>query len=166
MLWIWENFQICVSEQEHLFYGPLAKDKQMSGKCSQTNSYLSAILDRQGLPVAAPVDMRTKNLQGFWYKLKKNNPKIVVMSPTVATKSYQATRSCLATVPFVLGRDRTPNPWRKTLPCFGTRHRKNLVVEEGTISPKKKRGTTANGPSCVEKPKWIFHNLGNLFTTI
>ena len=54
------------------------------------NSYLSAILDRQGLLVAAPVDPRLKKaesissqlLQGFWSKLKKkDNPKIVVMSP-------------------------------------------------------------------------------------
>ena len=38
------------------------------------NSYLSAVLNRQGLLVAAPVDLRTKNaeslspqlLQGFW----------------------------------------------------------------------------------------------------
>ena len=28
-------------------------------------------------------------LQGFWYKLKKKNAKIVVMSPTVAMKSYK-----------------------------------------------------------------------------
>ena len=62
--------------------------------CSD-NSYLSAILDGQGLPVAA--DLRTKKadnfapqpLQGFWYELKKKNPKIVVMSPTVATKSHK-----------------------------------------------------------------------------
>ena len=64
--------------------------------CSD-NSYLSAILDRQGLLVAAPIDLRTKKaenftpqlLQGFWYKLKKKNPKIVAMSSTVATKSYK-----------------------------------------------------------------------------
>ena len=59
------------------------------------NSYLSAILNRQGLLVAAPVELRTKKtesfspqlLQGFWSKLKKQNPKIVVMSPTVTTKN-------------------------------------------------------------------------------
>ena len=42
------------------------------------NSYLSAILDRQGLMVAAPVDQRTKKaesfspqaLQGFWSNIK------------------------------------------------------------------------------------------------
>ena len=58
------------------------------------NSYLSAMLDRQRLLVAAPVDLRTKKtesrspqlLQGFWSKLKENNPKIVVMFPTVTTK--------------------------------------------------------------------------------
>ena len=59
------------------------------------NSLLSAILDRQGLPMAAPVDLRTKKtesfspqlLQGFWSKIKKNNPKIDVMYPTVTTKN-------------------------------------------------------------------------------
>ena len=54
------------------------------------NSSLSAILDRQGLQVAAPIDVRKKKkaesfspqlLQGFWHQLKKKNPKIVVMSP-------------------------------------------------------------------------------------
>ena len=60
------------------------------------NSYLSAILDRQGLQVAAPIDLRTKKAEsflplipGFWHKLMKNNPKIVVMSPTVETKSFK-----------------------------------------------------------------------------
>ena len=46
------------------------------------NSYLSAILDRQGLVVAATVDIRTKEtesfspqlLHGFWSKLKEKNP--------------------------------------------------------------------------------------------
>ena len=60
------------------------------------NSYMSAILDRQGLLVAAPVDFSLKKaetfssqlLQGFWSKLKKkNNPKTVVMSPAVSTNN-------------------------------------------------------------------------------
>ena len=86
-------------------------------------------------------------LQGFWYKLKKKNPKIFVMSPTVATKSSLATKP--------LGRGGTPNPWRKTtLPYCGIRNRKNLVVEEGTILQEK--STTANGPSCMEKPSGFF----------
>ena len=50
-------------------------------------SYSSAVLDRQGLSVAAPVDLGTKNvesfspqiLQGVWSKLKKKNPKIVMV---------------------------------------------------------------------------------------
>ena len=53
--------------------------------------------------------------------------------------------SGMATVPFVYVRGRASNPWRKTLPDFGTRIRKHLVVEKGTIPPDK--GTTANGPS-------------------
>ena len=51
------------------------------------SSYLSAILDRQGLLVAAPIDLRKKMaesfspqlLQGLWLKLKRKNPKIVVV---------------------------------------------------------------------------------------
>ena len=60
-----------------------------------SDNYLSAILDRQGILVAAPIDLRTKKaesfspqlLQGFWSKLKIKNPNIVVMSPTVTTKN-------------------------------------------------------------------------------
>ena len=102
------------------------------------NSFLSAILDRQGLQVAAPIDLGTKEaesvspqlLQGFWHKLKKKNPKIVAMSPTVETKSFKEKE--------VYGRGRTSNSWRKTLPYFGTRIRKDLVVEKGARSPEKK----------------------------
>ena len=43
---------------------------------------------------------------------------------------------------------------------FGTRNRKNVVVEENTFFMNS---TTAIGPSCVTNPpKWIFHNLGKL----
>ena len=96
-------------------------------------SHLSAILDRQGLLVAAPVDLRTKKpegvspqlLLGFRFKLKRKNPKIVVI---------QAKSSALATIPFVLGRGRGPNPWWQASPYLGTRMRNNfVVVEEGTI---------------------------------
>ena len=73
-------------------------------------------LDRQGLPVAAPVDLRTKKresfspqlLQGFWSKLKKKNPKTVVMYPTVTTKNSKQKRGSLATVLSLLGRSRIP----------------------------------------------------------
>ena len=86
-----------MSEQEHLCCGSLVKVKIDVWEVFSDNSYLSAILDRQGLLVAAPVDHRTKKaesfspqlLQGFWFNLEKKNPKIVGMSPlTVTTKSF------------------------------------------------------------------------------
>ena len=39
--------------------------------CSLDNSYLSAILDRQGLQVAAPIDLRTKQAESFSPQLQK-----------------------------------------------------------------------------------------------
>ena len=92
----------------------------MFGSLLSDNSYLSAILDRQGLSVAAPVDLRTQYteslspelLQGFWSKLKEKNPKIVVMSPTTTSiRTPNKKGSHMATVPFVLGRIRISNPW-------------------------------------------------------
>ena len=56
---------------------------------------VSAVLDRQELQVAAPIDLRKKKrlrvfspqlIQSFWQKLKEKNPEIVVMSPTFETK--------------------------------------------------------------------------------
>ena len=38
------------------------------------NSYLSAIVDRQGLMVAAPVDIRTKKAEGFCLGTPLENP--------------------------------------------------------------------------------------------
>ena len=52
-------------------------------------------------------------------------------------KEPKAQRNALATIPFLLGRSRAPNACWKTLPYFGTRIRKNLVVEEGTINSEK-----------------------------
>ena len=81
------------------------------------NSYLSAILDRQGLLVADPVDLRTKKTesfspqlsQDFWSKLKNKNPKIVVLSPTVTTENskqkeviWQQYRVCLAVAEYLI----------------------------------------------------------------
>ena len=57
ILWIRKNFWIRVSEQERLCCGSLVKVKLMFGICSRTtNSYLSAIFDRQRRQVAAPTD--------------------------------------------------------------------------------------------------------------
>ena len=62
------------------------------------NSYLSAILDRQGLLVAAQKEtleprrlgnFSSQQLQVFWSKLKKKSPKIVVMSPTATAKNSE-----------------------------------------------------------------------------
>ena len=85
------------------------------------NSCFSAILDRQGLLVAAPVDLSTKKaesfspqaLQGFWSKIKMKNPKIVVMLPTVFTK-YTNQKEVIwqQQPPSVLGSSRTSNSRR------------------------------------------------------
>ena len=114
------------------------------------NSYLSAILDRQELLVATPKDLRTKKAEQFTPQYcrafgtnSRKNPKIVVMSPIVATKSYkqqeviwQQYHVCLAVAEHQI---------------LGGKHflipRKNLVVEEGTIPEKN---TTTNGLSCTE----------------
>ena len=56
---------------------------------------MSAILDRQGLLVAAPKDLGNKNADSF---------------STATSKSFKAERSDMATVQFVFGRDRAPNP--------------------------------------------------------
>ena len=119
------------------------------------NSYLSAILDRQGLLVAAPVDLRTKKadsfspqlLQSFWSKLKKKNPKIVMVSPTVTTKNSkrkevirQQYRLCLAVAENrILG--------GKHFLFFRTRIRKDLAVEKGTRPSEKV-------PLPMDPPAW------------
>ena len=71
------------------------------GELFSDKAFLSAVLDRKGLLVAAPVDLRTKRtesfspqlLKGFWSKLKKLSPKIVVMSPTVTTETPSKKKS-------------------------------------------------------------------------
>ena len=83
------------------------------------NAFLSAVLDRQGLSVAAPVELRTKKtesfspqlLQGFWSKLKEKNPKIVVYVSDCDNQKLEVKRSHTATVSSVLGRSRISNPW-------------------------------------------------------
>ena len=115
------------------------------------NSYLSAILDRQGVEVAPQL------IQGFWKKLKKNSPKIVVMSRLSRRKTskrkkwYGKNTNCVLTLQNIKFLDTS---------LFWDRNQEKLVVEKGTILPEKVplpmdllRG---------KKPKWIFHNLGNL----
>ena len=90
-------------------------------------SYLSAILDRQGLQVAAPTDLRTKKaesfspqlIQGFWQKLKKNNSKIVVLSLTFETKDFRKEEVVWQEYHLCVGRGRTSNSWRKHFLILG-----------------------------------------------
>ena len=78
-----------MSEQEHLFCGILAKDKQMSGKCFQTILVRAPLLIDQELLVVAPTDLRTKNadnfspqlLQGLCYKPKRKNNNTICVWP-------------------------------------------------------------------------------------
>ena len=125
------------------------------------NSFSSALLDRQGLIVAAPVDLRTKKaesfspqlLQGIWSKLKKKNPEIVVMSPTVTTKKskrkeviWQQYRSCLAGKHFlILGPESGKIWWLKKVQNLHRKYHYQWTLLRG------------------KKPKWIFHNFGISF---
>ena len=160
---IWKNFWSRTSEQELLCCGSIVKIKQMFGSCSlTTNSFLSAILDRQGLLNAAPAKLRTKKaeifspqlLQGCWSKLKKKNPEIVVTSPTITTKSFkhrevvwQQHHLCLSVAQHQIG---------GTLSYFGTWVKKDLVVDK--ICKTFRKSTTANEPSCVARNP-SFRNL-------
>ena len=132
------------------------------------NSYLCAILVRQGLLVAAPVDPRTKKaesfssqlLQGFWSKLKKKNLKIVVMSPTVTTKNsqqmkviWQQYRLCLAVAEYHI---------------LGGKHFLFLGPESGKIWWLKKVQYLQKKYHCQwtllrgKQPRWILHNIVDL----
>ena len=69
----------------------------------------------------------------------------------------------IATVPFVSGCGRASNPWRKTLPYFGTRVRKDLVVEKGTIPHVQV--PLPMDPPAWQKPKWIFSQSRQSFAS-
>ena len=129
------------------------------------NSYLSAILDRQGLLVAAPVDLRTKKaenftsqlLQGFWYKLKSKNPKVVVMSlllrrATSKTKLFGNTSICVW--PWQNTKSLAENTsllWDQNQKEFDGWKRYNIF----------RKSTIVNGPSSAEKdqPSGFFTTL-------
>ena len=72
------------------------------------NSFLSAILDRQGLQVAAPIDLRTKKaesfspqlIQGFWQNIRKKS-KDCCDVPDFRDERLQKGRSGITIVPFV-----------------------------------------------------------------
>ena len=95
-----------MTDQEHLFYTCEGNSWEMFSD----NSHLSAILDRQGLRVATPVDLRTKKTETFYTTVTagllvrtKEKSKDRCDVPNVATKSCkqqevtrQQHRSCLA----------------------------------------------------------------------
>ena len=92
------------------------------------NSFLSAIVDRQGLHVS----------HGFWSMFKIKNPKNVVMSRLLLPKAQGKRMSC-ANSTVCCWRGRASNPWRQAFPYLGTRIRKDLVVEKGTIQYLQKK---------------------------
>ena len=96
------------------------------------NSYFSAVLDRQGLQVAAPIDLRTKKAEssspqlitGLLAKAQEKESQDCWDVTEFRDEKLQKERSGMATVQFVYGRGRTSKFWRKTFPYFGTRIRK------------------------------------------
>ena len=130
------------------------------------NSYLSAVLLlRQGLLVAAPTEMRTKKAESttaaarLLVQAEKEESQGRCDVPYCCYEELQATRSCLVTISLMLHRGRTPNPWRQTLPYFGTRIGKNLFFRKNTRSPDTSTTWTFLR---VNNYKWIFHNLDHL----
>ena len=103
------------------------------------NSHLSAILDRQGLLVAAPVDLRRKQADKFYTRA---NAGLLVQAKETESQDRCDVSDCCneelqATSTISAWPWQNTNPWRRTLPDFGTRNRKDLVVEEGTISAER-----------------------------
>ena len=103
------------------------------------NSDWSAILDRQRFLVAAPGNLRRKkaesfspqSLQDFWSKIKRKNPKIVLMSPAVFTiytnqkkLRRQQYRLCFAIAEYQILDGKIPN--------FSSRIKNYLVDVEST----------------------------------
>ena len=132
---------------------------------------MSAILDRQGLLVAAPVDFRTKKgesvsaqlLKVFWSNLKKKKkPKIVVMSLNWYYEEFSAERSHMATAPFMVG-GRASNPLQKHFLILGPASGEIWWLKKGTIPSEKipmPMGTLAR-----QEPQdvfFFFHYFGNL----
>ena len=101
------------------------------------NSYLRAVLDRQGLMVAAPADLRIRKadsfslqiLQGFWPRIKRKNPKNISDVTNCMQEIHKSERSDMATVPTVLA--------KAEYQILDGKHvlqvRKDFVVEGDTI---------------------------------
>ena len=98
--------------------------------------------------------------RAFWSKLKKKNPKIVVMSPTATAKNskqkeiiWQQYRLCLAVAEYQIRGG-------KHFLIFGPESGKIWWLKKGQYLQKKYhcRWTLLRG----KKPRWTFHNFGNL----
>ena len=121
------------------------------------NSYLSAILDQQELQVAAPIDLGTKKaesfspllLQNFWFNLKKKNPKIVVRSPTVETKSFKKKELICQQYHFRVSVAEHQILGGKHFLIWGPESRKDLVADTGLNISKKKKV-----PLPMDPPAW------------
>ena len=128
------------------------------------NSYLSAILDRQGLSVAVPVDLRTKNSESFFTtavaRAFGRSSKIRIPSSSWCPrrqlpktrnrrKSYGNSAVCAW-------------PWQKiksvVVNIFSWHQIQERSVWKSFWKKKHCRWTLVRGRT----PKWIFHNLCNL----
>ena len=69
--------------------------------------------------------------------LKKKNPKIVVMSPTVETKSFKKKEVVWQQYHLCMDLAEQQILGGKHFLILGTRRRKDLVVEKGAISSEK-----------------------------
>ena len=110
-------------------------------------SYLSAILDRQELQVAAAIDLRTKKAESFLAAAdtgllakKDKNPKIVVMSLTFETKDF----------------NKEDMVWQQYHLCIDVAEHQILGGKHFLIFGSE------SGKILVVTKRWIFHNLGNL----
>ena len=155
--WIWKNLRTRVSEQEHLCCGFSCEGQIDVWELFSDNSYLSANLDRQGLLVAAPIDTA---VAGILVETQERESQDRCDVTHCYYEKFLAERSGMATVPIVFGRGRAS--------ILGGKHFLILGPESGKIwwltmvqYLQKKyhcQWTLLRG----KKPKWIFHNLGNL----
>ena len=136
------------------------------------NSYLSAILDRQGISGCSPG--RPQN-QEDWELLTTTTASLLVKAQEKESQDccdvtdcyhqkLQAKKNHMATVSFVLGCGRVSNPWEVSIFSFWDQNQKRFGGWR--IYNTLRKSTTANGHSVRgKKPKWIFffQIFGNLW---
>ena len=159
-----------MSEQEHFFYGSLCEGQVDAWEMFSDNSYLSAILDRQGLQVTAPVDLRTKKaeiftpqlLQGLLVQAEEKESQDRCDVSECCYEEPQATRS------YFRNNTICAWPWQNTKSLsentslfWWTETGRIWWLKKVQHLPKK--STAANGPSCEAiNPSGNLHNFGNL----